>query len=35
MKARAGPLSVRLRGCRVPVREANGEVLMKLMEALV
>ena len=33
MKAGAGALSARLRGCRVPVGEVNGEVFMKLMEA--
>ena len=35
MKAGASALSARLRGCRVPFGEVNGEVFMKLMEALV
>ena len=35
MKAGAGALSARLRGCRVPVGEVNGEVFMNLMESLV
>ena len=35
MKAGAGALSARLRCCRVPFGEVNGEVFVKLMEALV